>query len=87
MVVDQINISKGFVNKEWWEGATTTAASSDVKEVLHVVVMTSILFRELDFSPDIKYVFIIDEPWNMIDFLHRAGHMGLARQQGYFWEA
>ena len=64
------------------EGATATTASSDVKEVPHVMVTTSILSRGLDFSPDIKHVFIVDEPRNTIDFLHRAGRTGRAGQQG-----
>ncbi|KIM37589.1 hypothetical protein M413DRAFT_448388 [Hebeloma cylindrosporum] len=74
---------EGFLRKkDDAEGATSTATSSDVKEVLHVMVTTSILSRGLDFSPDIKHVFIVDEPRNTIDFLHRAGRTGRAGQQG-----
>jgi len=65
------------------ESASSTSASADdVKEVPHVLVTTSILSRGLDFSPDIKHVFIVDEPRNTIDFLHRAGRTGRAGQQG-----
>ena len=48
----------------------------------HVLVTTSLLSRGLDFSPDIKHVFIVDEPRNMIDFLHRAGRAGRAGESG-----
>ena len=48
----------------------------------HVLVTTSLLSRGLDFSPEIKHVFIVDEPRNMIDFLHRAGRAGRAGESG-----
>jgi ATP-dependent RNA helicase MRH4 len=64
------------------EGAISAAHSSDVTQVPHVMVTTSILSRGLDFSPEIKHVFIVDEPRNTIDFLHRAGRTGRAGQQG-----
>jgi ATP-dependent RNA helicase MRH4 len=63
-------------------GEGPIATTADVKDVPHVMVTTSILSRGLDFSPDIKHVFIIDEPRNTIDFLHRAGRTGRAGQQG-----
>ena len=47
-----------------------------------VMVTTSLLSRGLDFSPEVKHVFIVDEPRNMIDFLHRAGRSGRAGQRG-----
>jgi len=47
-----------------------------------VMVTTSLLSRGLDFSPEVKHVFIVDEPRNMIDFLHRAGRSGRAGQSG-----
>ncbi|KAF8623593.1 hypothetical protein AX15_006234 [Amanita polypyramis BW_CC] len=47
-----------------------------------VMITTSLLSRGLDFSPDIRHVFIVDEPRNMIDFLHRAGRSGRAGQKG-----
>jgi ATP-dependent RNA helicase MRH4 len=46
------------------------------------MITTSLLSRGLDFSPNIKYVFIIDEPRNMIDFLHRAGRTARAGANG-----
>ncbi|KAJ7103754.1 P-loop containing nucleoside triphosphate hydrolase protein [Mycena epipterygia] len=55
---------------------------NDPMNVPHVMITTSLLSRGLDFSPNIKHVFIIDEPRNMIDFLHRAGRTGRAGQQG-----
>ena len=48
----------------------------------HVLITTSLLSRGLDFSPQIKHVFIVDEPRNMIDFLHRAGRSGRAGNEG-----
>ncbi|KAF8550684.1 P-loop containing nucleoside triphosphate hydrolase protein [Imleria badia] len=48
----------------------------------HVLITTSLLSRGLDFSPEIKHVFIVDEPRNMIDFLHRAGRAGRAGESG-----
>ena len=73
---------EGFLRTMNDGSASSTATSSDVKEVPHVMVTTSILSRGLDFSPDIKHVFIIDEPRNTIDFLHRAGRTGRAGQHG-----
>ncbi|KAF8512305.1 P-loop containing nucleoside triphosphate hydrolase protein [Hysterangium stoloniferum] len=49
----------------------------------HVMITTSLLSRGLDFSPQIKHVFILDEPRNMIDFLHRAGRSGRAGNEGH----
>ena len=48
----------------------------------HVMVTTSLLSRGLDFSPDLKHVFIVDQPRNTIDFLHRAGRSGRAGHKG-----
>lgn len=47
-----------------------------------VMVTTSLLSRGLDFSPEVKHVFIVDEPRNMVDFLHRAGRSGRAGHKG-----
>ncbi|KAJ7198815.1 P-loop containing nucleoside triphosphate hydrolase protein [Mycena pura] len=55
---------------------------NDPMHVPHVMITTSLLSRGLDFSPNIKHVFIIDEPRNMIDFLHRAGRTGRAGAHG-----
>ncbi|KAG6915195.1 hypothetical protein DXG01_012791 [Tephrocybe rancida] len=55
---------------------------SDPKSHPHVMITTSLLSRGLDFSPSIKHVFIVDEPRNMIDFLHRAGRAGRAGEKG-----
>lgn len=48
----------------------------------HVMITTSMLSRGLDFSPNVRHVFIVDEPRNMIDFLHRAGRSARAGQVG-----
>lgn len=55
---------------------------SDPSQEPHVMITTSLLSRGLDFDPSIKHVFIVDEPRNMIDFLHRAGRSGRAGQSG-----
>lgn len=59
-----------------------SATQSDPKENPHVMITTSLLSRGLDFSPAIRHVFIVDEPRNMVDFLHRAGRSGRAGQRG-----
>ncbi len=59
-----------------------TREDGDVKNDPHVMVTTSLLSRGLDFAPEIKHVFIVDEPRNMVDFLHRAGRSGRAGQHG-----
>ncbi|MGA7124440.1 MAG: helicase-related protein, partial [Polyangiaceae bacterium] len=55
---------------------------SEDKDAPKVLITTSLLSRGLDFSPEIKHVFIIDEPRNMVDFLHRAGRAGRAGEKG-----
>ncbi|KAF5376083.1 hypothetical protein D9615_007737 [Tricholomella constricta] len=59
-----------------------TSISLDPKSSPHVMITTSLLSRGLDFSPSIRHVFIVDEPRNMIDFLHRAGRAGRAGEKG-----
>jgi ATP-dependent RNA helicase MRH4 len=46
------------------------------------MITTALLSRGLDFSADIKQEFIVDELWNMIDFLHRAERSGRPREKG-----
>ncbi|KAF8629784.1 hypothetical protein AX17_005563 [Amanita inopinata Kibby_2008] len=57
-------------------------SSASVRGEPHVMITTSLLSRGLDFSPEIRHVFIVDEPRNMIDFLHRAGRSGRAGEKG-----
>lgn len=52
------------------------------EEAPRVLVTTSLLSRGLDFNDSVRHVFIIDEPRNMVDFLHRAGRTGRAGQKG-----
>ncbi|TFK26076.1 P-loop containing nucleoside triphosphate hydrolase protein [Coprinopsis marcescibilis] len=49
---------------------------SDPSTTPHVLITTSLLSRGLDFDPEVKNVFIVDEPRSMVDFLHRAGRSG-----------
>jgi ATP-dependent RNA helicase MRH4 len=58
------------------------AALRDPKVTPHVMITTSFLSRGLDFAPEVGHVFIVDEPRNMMDFLHRAGRSGRAGQKG-----
>ena len=70
----------GFLRKD--DDQVTRQPSTNVKESPHVMITTSLLSRGLDFSPSIQHVFIVDEPRNMIDFLHRAGRSGRAGHRG-----
>lgn len=72
----------GFLRKDDEDHEDTSKSSTNVKDSAHVMITTSLLSRGLDFSPWIKHVFIVDEPRNMIDFLHRAGRSGRAGQSG-----
>ena len=47
-----------------------------------VLITTSFLSRGLDFSPDVRHVFVLDPPRNMIDFVHRAGRTARAGLAG-----
>ncbi len=47
-----------------------------------VLITTSLLSRGLDFAPAVKHVFLLDEPRDMLDFLHRAGRTGRAGRVG-----
>jgi ATP-dependent RNA helicase MRH4 len=48
----------------------------------HVLVTTSLLSRGLDFAQDVRHVFVLDSPRNMVDFLHRAGRSARAGRAG-----
>ncbi|KAI0668751.1 P-loop containing nucleoside triphosphate hydrolase protein [Trametes maxima] len=81
----------GFLRQRGADGApavpaaaATSAAQSmeQLKETPHVMITTSLLSRGLDFAPDVQHVFIVDEPRNMVDFLHRAGRSGRAGVEG-----
>lgn len=56
--------------------------SLSIRDDPRVMITTSLLSRGLDFSSDMRHVFIVDQPRNMIDFLHRAGRSGRAGQKG-----
>ncbi|KAI0820599.1 P-loop containing nucleoside triphosphate hydrolase protein [Trametes gibbosa] len=62
--------------------APVARSMDELKDIPHVMITTSLLSRGLDFSSDVKHVFIVDEPRNMIDFLHRAGRSGRAGEEG-----
>ncbi|KAF5309553.1 hypothetical protein D9619_012469 [Psilocybe cf. subviscida] len=62
--------------------STDDTYSDDVKKHAHVMVTTSLLSRGLDFTPSVKHVFIVDEPRNTVDFIHRAGRTGRAGERG-----
>ncbi|KAF8064087.1 P-loop containing nucleoside triphosphate hydrolase protein [Lyophyllum atratum] len=71
-----------IVSAEVVSPASDSSINSDPKSSPHVMITTSLLSRGLDFSPSIRHVFIVDEPRNMIDFLHRAGRAGRAGEKG-----
>ncbi|KAJ7026155.1 hypothetical protein C8F04DRAFT_1126349 [Mycena alexandri] len=64
------------------QGNEPPAVKNDPMNVPHVMITTSFLSRGLDFSPDVKHVFIVDDPRSMVDFLHRAGRTGRAGENG-----
>ena len=47
-----------------------------------VLVTTGILSRGLDFTPLISTVFLVDQPKDILDFMHRAGRAGRAGRKG-----
>jgi len=71
----------GFLRTANSERKPTPSSPSEGKEP-HVMITTSMLSRGLDFSPYVRHVFIVDEPRNMVDFLHRAGRSARAGQVG-----
>jgi len=53
------------------------------KEVTpRILVTTGILSRGLDFSPTVSTVFLVDQPKDILDFIHRAGRAGRAGRKG-----
>ncbi|KAG8833715.1 RNA helicase [Serendipita sp. 399] len=61
----------------------TKASTQEVDESApRILVTTSLLSRGLDFSESVRYVFIVDEPQSMVDFIHRAGRTGRAGAKG-----
>ena len=71
----------GFLRTNNSRPKLRSSSLSEDKEP-HVMITTSMLSRGLDFSPDVRHVFIVDEPRNMVDFLHRAGRSARAGQVG-----
>ncbi|KZT24293.1 P-loop containing nucleoside triphosphate hydrolase protein [Neolentinus lepideus HHB14362 ss-1] len=57
---------------------SASPATADGTDVPRVLVTTSLLSRGLDFAPSVSHVFILDEPRNKVDFLHRAGRTARA---------
>jgi ATP-dependent RNA helicase MRH4 len=73
-VLDQFLLKPG-------QPEAATAPSEDQKSP-RVLITTSLLSRGLDFAPSVKHVLLIDEPRDILDFMHRAGRTGRAGQQG-----
>lgn len=71
----------GFLRTNNTRTKSRSSSKSEDKEPC-VMITTSMLSRGLDFSPDVRHVFIVDEPRNMVDFLHRAGRSARAGQVG-----
>lgn len=62
-------------------GKQISAADPSIKSP-RVLITTSLLSRGLDFSPSVKHVFLVDEPRDVLDFMHRAGRTGRAGRVG-----
>lgn len=58
----------------------TTASHS--RKTPRVLITTSLLSRGLDFAPNVKHVFLLDTPRDVLDFVHRAGRTGRAGRAG-----
>jgi ATP-dependent RNA helicase MRH4 len=76
-----------FLRKPGQTDGQLAAAASDTGKISsgptpRVLITTSLLSRGLDFTPSVKHVFLIDEPRDMLDFLHRAGRTGRAGRVG-----
>ncbi|EPQ61377.1 P-loop containing nucleoside triphosphate hydrolase protein [Gloeophyllum trabeum ATCC 11539] len=64
------------------KNTSPVVADGDDADIPRVLVTTSLLSRGLDFSPSVSHVFIMDEPRNKVDFLHRAGRTARAGGRG-----
>jgi len=71
----------GFLRSTNYKPKPRSPSSSRDQEP-HVMITTSMLSRGLDFSPQVRHIFIVDEPRNMVDFLHRAGRSARAGHVG-----
>lgn len=60
----------------------TRKVKSGIADQPDVLITTSLLSRGLDFTPQVRSVFIVDEPRNDVDFIHRAGRAGRAGREG-----
>lgn len=78
----QINPDPLRASKDKKKKEVDEAVARDPKVTPHVMITTSLLSRGLDFAPELEHVFIVDEPRNMVDFLHRAGRSGRAGKKG-----
>ena len=58
------------------------AGSAASDKAARVLITTSLLSRGLDFAPSVKHVFLLDEPRDILDFMHRAGRTGRAGRVG-----
>lgn len=52
------------------------------QEEPRILITTGILSRGLDFSPSVSTVFLVDQPKDILDFMHRAGRAGRAGRKG-----
>lgn len=56
--------------------------NEDKPEEPRILITTGILSRGLDFSPLVSTVFLVDQPKDILDFMHRAGRAGRAGRKG-----
>jgi ATP-dependent RNA helicase MRH4 len=78
-VLDQFLLKPGQTESRSKSGVSST---DDQTKAPRVLITTSLLSRGLDFAPSVKHVLLIDEPRDILDFMHRAGRTGRAGQQG-----
>jgi ATP-dependent RNA helicase MRH4, mitochondrial len=80
---DRVRGSNGTLNQFLRKpGQTDADLLAEKGTAPRVLVTTSLLSRGLDFTPAVKHVFLLDEPRDMLDFLHRAGRTGRAGRVG-----
>lgn len=79
---ERVRGSNGVLDQFLLKPGQPEATSAGDDKSPRVLITTSLLSRGLDFAPSVKHVLLIDEPRDILDFMHRAGRTGRAGQQG-----
>lgn len=64
------------------QSSQTGSTGAHSRKTPRVLITTSLLSRGLDFAPNVKHVFLLDTPRDVLDFVHRAGRTGRAGRAG-----